>query len=275
MTFLLLRTYNRSVKPLSELTKDDIKDIKLVCFDVDGVTIKQGTYIRAKESPTTETLIVRTRLLDKDVKEALNQLKKHFFVAINSGRSTIYLKDVFNDLLWDNVALIGEIGIFSLINGQVIQHEKFDEKTLGKMRVIRTALEKYADGTKLPEAFEPKQFLITMHTPKTDDPKVREIVKKVDPEGEFQVIWSGEAFDILPSRLTKGTALTNLCKHLNIDLKDTMAIGNGNNDRDMTETAGIGVTTDPKVLKSDYFTKGEGHLGGFELAQRLLELTEQ
>ena len=33
------------MKPLSDLTKDDIKDLKLVCFDVDGVTVKKGTDI--------------------------------------------------------------------------------------------------------------------------------------------------------------------------------------------------------------------------------------
>ena len=139
------------------------------------------------------------------------------------------------------------------------------------MRDIRRELEKYADKTRIAEAFEPKQFLITMHT-RNEDKNVYDIVKAVDPEGEFQVIWSGEAFDILPSRLNKGTALINLCHHLKIDLKDTMAIGNGNNDRDMTETAGIGVTTEPTVLKADYFTKSIGHLGGFELAEKLLDL---
>jgi hypothetical protein len=259
------------VKPITELTKEDVRNIKLICFDVDGVTIKKGTFIREKETPSTETLTIKTQRLEDGIKEKLNELKKHFFVAINSGRSTIYLKDIFNDLLWDNVALIGEIGIFSLLNGEVIQHEKFEEKTLAKMRDIRRELEKYADKTRIAEAFEPKQFLITMHT-RNEDKNVYDIVKAVDPEGEFQVIWSGEAFDILPSRLNKGTALINLCHHLKIDLKDTMAIGNGNNDRDMTETAGIGVTTEPTVLKADYFTKSIGHLGGFELAEKLLDL---
>lgn len=259
------------MEPLSELTKEDIKNIKLICFDVDGVTIKKGTFIREKETSNTETLTIKTQRLSDEVKNILLELRKHFFIAINSGRSTIYLKDIFNDLLWDNMALIGEVGIFSLLNGEVVQHEKFEQKTLVKMRDIRRELEKYVDKTRIAEAFEPKQFLITIHT-RSEDKNVYEIVGAVDREGEFQVIWSGEAFDILPKRLNKGTALKNLCKHLNIDLNDTMAIGNGNNDRDMTEAAGIGVTTEPNILKADYFTKGIGHLGGFELAEKLLEL---
>ena len=39
----------------------------------------------------------------------------------------------------------------------------------------------------------------------------------------------------------KGNALTNLTAHLGIDLKDTMAIGNAQNDESMIEVAGIGV----------------------------------
>jgi HAD superfamily hydrolase (TIGR01484 family) len=259
------------MKPISQLTKDDIENIKLICFDVDGVTIKKGTNIKEVETKDTETLTITTKLLSEEVRDKLRQLKKFFFVAINSGRSTIYLKDVFNDLLWDNFALIGEIGIFTLQNGELVQHEKFGTETLSKMKSIRSELEKYADETRILEAFEPKQFLITMHT-RFDDPKVREIVKKVDSGGEFEVIWSGEAFDILPKRLTKGTALRNLCKHLKIDISATVAIGNGNNDKPMTETAGIGVTTEPKVLKADFYTEGAQHMGGIELTNKLLEL---
>jgi len=261
------------VKPLSQLTPKRIKNIKLVCFDVDGVTIKKGTFIREKETPQTETLTIRTQLLEERVKQKLLKLKKYYFLAINSGRSTIYLKDVFGELLWDKVALIGEVGIFSLLGGQVVQHEKFTAGTLTKMRNIRNELEKYAAKTRLAEAFEPKQFLITLHT-RFEDKNIYDVVKMIDPEGEFQTIWSGEAFDILPKRLNKGTALANLCHYLKISPRQTIAIGNGRNDRDMTEAAGIGVTTEPKVLAADFYTTGKSHLGGEELIDKLLELAE-
>lgn len=261
------------VKPITQLKKEDIKDLKLICFDVDGVTIRKGTIVEEKETLQTRSLTIKTKQLTKQVREKLIELKKYYFIAINSGRSTIYLKEVFNELLWDNVALIGEVGIFTLANGELVQHERFDDKTLIKMRNIRKELEKFADSTRTSEAFEPKQFLITMHT-RFDDKNVYKIVRNVDPEEEFAVIWSGEAFDILPKRLNKGTALINLCKYLNIDVSQTIAIGNGNNDRDMTEIAGIGVTTEPKILKSDFYTEGKEYLGGLELIDKLLELVK-
>jgi len=73
------------MKPVSQLTKDDVKDIKLICFDVDGVTIKKGTIIKEKELAKTKTLTIKTQLLENKVKQKLLELKKHYFVAINSG----------------------------------------------------------------------------------------------------------------------------------------------------------------------------------------------
>ena len=40
---------------------------------------------------------------------------------------------------------------------------------------------------------------------------------------------------------TKGKALKSLCAALNVDLKDTLAFGDGTNDLDMIKTAGLGV----------------------------------
>ncbi len=44
------------MKPLTELTREDIKNIKLLAFDVDGVTIKKGTDLKAGKFYTTKSL---------------------------------------------------------------------------------------------------------------------------------------------------------------------------------------------------------------------------
>lgn len=262
------------MKLITELTKEDVKDIKVVCFDVDGVTIEKGTDIKEVRTKENTTLTVKTSNLSPEVLKKILALKKKYFVAISSGRSSMYLTKVFAEILWDNAALLSEIGIFTLINGELIQNEKFDDKTLQKMRSIRVALQKLEGKVKDFRAFEPKQFLITLHA-SSEIPEVYEIMKKHDPEGEFYSIWNGEAFDIAPKRLNKGTALKNLAKHLGIDISQTIAIGNGPNDKDMTDAAGIGVTTEPDWLKSDFQTVGDRHLGGLELIDRLLELSSE
>ena len=52
-------------------------------------------------------------------------------------------------------------------------------------------------------AFEPKQFLITLHA-SSEIMKVYDIVKKYDTGKKLYCWWNGEAFDIAPKRLNKG-----------------------------------------------------------------------
>lgn len=259
------------MKPLSTLTKDDIKDLKLVVFDVDGVTIKKGTNIEEIKTTDTTKFTVKTNNLTSEMKEKLRELKKYYFVAICSGRSSLYLTDVFNDLLWDNFALISEIGIFTLLNGELIQNKKFNNHLLSKMKLLRNDISKLVGDKPEQADFELKQFLLTLHA-SSELPEVAEIMKANDPEGEFYCIWNGEAFDIAPKILDKGESVKILAKQIGIGIHQTMAIGNGPNDKSMTDAAGIGITTDHKSLASDFYTEGNEELGGFEIINKLLEL---
>lgn len=261
------------MKPITQLTKKDIKDLKVVCFDVDGVTIKRGTEISETKDKNTTILTVKTHNLSDEMLKKIIELKKYYVVAINSGRSSMYLTKVFYDILWDKSALLSENGIFLLYEGELIQTEKFDSKILKKMRNIFVELKKLEGKNKDFRAFEPKQFLITLHA-WNEIMEVHDIVKKFDPEKELYTWWNGEAFDIAPKWLNKGRALKHLADHLKIDMKQTMAIGNGINDKDMTDAAGIGVTTDPDTLSSDFYTSGSEHLGGEQLINMLLKVNE-
>jgi HAD superfamily hydrolase (TIGR01484 family) len=256
------------MRPLTDLKRDDIKDIKVICFDCDGVTVERGTEIEEKG----QSLRVETHSLSDSLLKKLLVLKKHFHISFSSGRSLLYLDRMYGRVLWENASLQGENGIFTLINGQVIQHEKFSPELLEKIGEMKLAIAELAKTNKDIRGFEPKQFLITPHCWK-EVPEIEAIVKKYDTKDEFYCIWNGEAYDIAPRRLNKGMALRNLAKLLKINIAQTMSIGNGPNDREMVETAGIGVTTDPKELPADFHTIGELHLGGEELVDKLLELS--
>lgn len=261
------------MKPLSQLTKEDIKDLKLVVFDVDGVTIKKGTQIEEIKTADSTKFTVKTNNLTTEMKEKLMQLKKHYFVAICSGRSSLYLTDVFNDLLWDNFALISEIGIFTLMNGELKQNKKFGVSHLEKMKLIKNDLSKLIGDKPEQADFELKQFLITLHA-SHELPEVATIMKNRDPEGDFYCLWNGEAFDIAPKILDKGQSIKFLAKELGIGIHQTMASGNGPNDKSMIDASGIGISTDPKSVEADYFTEGNEELGGFEIINKLLELSK-
>ena len=121
------------MKPLTELTAEDIKNLQLVCFDCDGVTVKKGTEIEETET----TLSVKTAVLSERMLGKLIQLKKFFYLNFSSGRSLLYLERMYGKILWENASLTGEIGIFTLIDGKVIQHEYFSAKDLEILRLIK------------------------------------------------------------------------------------------------------------------------------------------
>lgn len=257
------------MKPITELTKEDIKNLKIVCFDCDGVTVERGTEIEETET----TLNVKTNALSTRLLEKLLKLKKHFHLDFSSGRSLLYLDRMYGKVLWDSASLTAENGIFTLIDGEVVQHEKFAPETLIKINQMKVDIRELSQRNKDIRGFEPKQFLITVHAWK-EVPQIETIRRKYDTKDEFYNWWNGEAYDIGLKRLNKGTGLERLANYLRVDLSQTMSIGNGLNDLDMVKAAGIGVSTDPEVLKSDFYTTGQLHLGGEELVDRLLDLVK-
>jgi len=257
------------MKHLEELTQEDIKKIKIVCFDVDGVVVKKGTEISEKGTE----LRIKTSPLEPHVIDKLIRLKKYFHVTVNSGRSTMYLTKVFQPMLWDNASVIGEIGIFTVRDGEMRQGAVFNNYELVTMQKITVELQKIAESNDKVRGFEPKQFLITLHCHEAI-PAVDEAVRKFDPKGEFYCWWNGEAYDIAPYRLNKGKGLQFLAESMGYGLENCIAVGNGINDKDMTDMAGIGVTTNPEALESDYYIHDE-HLGGECLMDKLLELKEK
>lgn len=254
------------MKHLDTLTKEDIKDIKIVCFDVDGVVVKKGTEISEKGTE----LRIKTSPLESHILEKLLRLKKYFHVTVNSGRSAMYLTKTFQGMLWGAASVIGEVGIFTVTDGKVEQSDTFSKYELEVLNKITLDLQKIALNNDQVRGFEPKQFLITLHC-KQAIAEVDEAVKKHDTKKEFYCWWNGEAYDIAPHRFNKGEGLKSLAERLGYTLKNCIAVGNGINDKDMTDMAEIGVTTNPDDLKADYYVHDE-HLGGEALMDKLLEL---
>jgi len=253
--------------PLDDLSEENIQKIKLICFDCDGVTVEKGTEIEETES----ALMVKTHTLSDEMLVKLLELKKFFHINFSSGRSLLYLDRMYGKVLWDHASLQGENGTFTLIDGRVIQHEFFSIKDLNLINKMKTEIRDLSKTEKKIRGFEPKQFLITVHCWE-EVPEIEAIVKRNDTENRYYCWWNGEAYDISLKTLNKGAGLKHLCDCLKINLKDTIAIGNGPNDKDMVDAAGIGITTDPKWLKADFYTTGQLHLGGEELVNKLLKL---
>lgn len=260
------------MKPLSALTAKELAKIKLVSFDVDGVLVKKGTEIfEIEDVERNNVLIVKTKPISPELVKKINRLKKHLFVNISSGRSLLYLIEVFDPILWDNASLQGENGLFTLIGGKLIQNNHLTLEELELLRKIHHAIHKESLGNPNIRGFEPKQFLISVHCFK-EDPVMEEIVKKYDTEHVLGIKWSSEAYNIFPKRISKGTGLKALGKLLDISQSEMLVAGNDPNDKEAVEGPGISVTTSPATLTANYYTEGKLELGGEALVDRLLEI---
>ena len=66
----------------------------------------------------------------------------------------------------------------------------------------------------------------------------REKLKHLDVESVFAEV---TGLEFSPKGITKATGFNYLCKHLGIDPKDTVAIGDAPNDREILQAAGLGI----------------------------------
>jgi len=258
------------MKTLSQLTKNDIKDIKLLCLDCDGVTVERGTYVQENQNE----LVVRTKTLTAQFSQKLNLLKKRFLIIFSSGRTPLYLARMYEKVLWENVILQGENGIISVYEGKVFQSAEYPLRLLKIITKIKNDIRQLSQVDNRISGFEPKQFLLTVHC-QSEVPLIRKIIQKYDIQNEFYCLWNNEAYDIAPKLFNKGLGLKFLITKLNLKMDNVLALGNDLNDREMVEWAGIGITTDPNgpIKKADFVTTQELHLGGEEVVDKLLALT--
>jgi len=256
--------YHKFIMLNKEIPQERINKLKMVILDSDGVSLPRGTDILEKEGPDFYQAEIKTNKITDSLSEKINRLKKRLKVCISSGRGLIYLQSMYGKILGEGTILQAENGNLSLIGGKLMQHFDYDEKYFKKLAMIREEIKK------LPiKGFEPKQFIMSVHAER-EIPKVYEIVKKNDSEGDLKVMWNGEAFDVQKKIVSKGEGLKRLMEALGIQKEETIAIGDRINDKELIEVAGIGVSADAEKLKADYWTTG-GQLGGEALVEYLLK----
>lgn len=246
------------------IPKEKLNNLKMIILDSDGVCLPRGTHIIEKETQEFYEAEIKTYKITDELARKINQLKKKIRVCISSGRGLIYLQSMYSKILGKGTILQAENGNLSLIEGKIVQHFDYNEEYFRKIAIIKQKI------SKLPiKGFEPKQFILSVHTER-EIPEVYEIVKKSDSEGELRVMWNGEAFDIQKKIVSKGRGLKKLMKELKIQEKETIAIGDRINDKELLQVANIGVSADQEVLKAEYWTLGE-KMGGEVLVEYLLK----
>jgi hydroxymethylpyrimidine pyrophosphatase-like HAD family hydrolase len=254
------------MKSIEEITSKQLENIKLLCFDCDGVLTKKGTEI----TESGMEFSIKTNPPAPDLFFKLARLQAKYHICVNSGRNSIFLTKLFQPLLWQNISFISEIGIFVLYRGVLFQTGIVDSYELETIKKIRQNLSKLIGDPRV-KGFEPKQFLTTLHCHSVV-PEVEAVVKQNDSENRFYCWWNEEAYDINPVKFNKGIGINYLLNLLNYSPEQVLTVGNGINDNNMTGVKSLNISTNPQHLQTDdYFVEGE-EIGGQKIIDHLLKL---
>ncbi|HEU0085878.1 MAG TPA: HAD-IIB family hydrolase [Candidatus Paceibacterota bacterium] len=248
------------MKPIEKMSKQDLKNLKMIVFDVDGVLVPRGTKIKQVGNTTT----LETKVIGKDQIEQIRQLsEKGFLINISSGRGLYMLQEMFRDVL-SFVSLTYENGSATWYRGKIYQHFNsyiYLQKIFPKLKAVK---DKNIKG------FEPKEFIITIHCEK----KVPAIEKIVAQDKNLYTVWNGEAYDIgIKNKQTKALGVRQVMKIFNLKKSQVMAIGDNYNDKEMLEATGIPISADKTRVKGKFYVPLRGKfLPADLLMQKILNL---
>jgi len=242
------------MKPITELKKEQVRNIRLIVFDVDGILVPRGTKIKQIGNTTT----LETKIVGKEQIEQIEKLhKKGFLINISSGRGLYMLQEMFREIL-PFVSLTYENGSATWYRGKIHQHVN----SFQRLKDVFPKLKRVVDSNI--KGFEPKEFIITIHSLE----RVREIEEIMQGEKNLYVIWNGEAYDIGVKRdQTKAVGLRRVMKILRLEKKNVIAIGDNKNDIGLLREAGIAITADKSRVSGDFFIPLKG---AFLPADRLM-----
>jgi hydroxymethylpyrimidine pyrophosphatase-like HAD family hydrolase len=237
------------MKPLSQMSKNDLSKIKMIVFDVDGVLVPRGTKIKQVGNTTTlETKVIHEKQIEQIKK--LNKLG--YLINISSGRGLYMLQEMFRGIL-PFVSLTYENGSATWYQGKIYQHINSFKYLWG----VFPKLKNMAKENKNIVGFEPKEFIITLHC-KRKIKKVEETVKK---EKGLCTKWNGEAYDILIKKAqTKAVGLRHVMKIFKLNKNNVMAIGDNFNDHELLQASGTPISADKSRIKGKFYVPLQGKL---------------
>ena len=252
------------MKDIKEITKEELDKIKVITFDIDGVIIPTGTELRENEDGTE--LYMKSKQLSRQFIEKLKKLKKYLKIGFSSGRNILYLKSLVNQIFDNQVILQAENGNITWLENKII-HPNYPDSYFEQLRDIKEKIKIMMAKDKRVRGFEPKMFILTVHCDQMEEiPNLVEQVSK-----DLYCLWTNEGYDIGSKEMSKGKAIVNLAKQLNLDSKQIMTTGNNYNDEEMLKVS-KGVSVNPERVKAEYFIDHKPEeLGGELLADFLLE----
>ena len=250
------------MKPLDQMQKKDLEEIKMIVLDVDGVLVPRGTKIKQVGNTTTlETKVIA----EKQIEQIKKLYENGFLINISSGRGLYMLEEMFREIL-PFVSLTFENGSATWYKGKIYQHVnsfKYLKNVFPKLKIA-------TNENKNVKGFEPKEFIITIHCTK----EIKEIEEVIKREKDLVTVWNGEAYDILiKGRQTKAVGLKQAMKIFKLKKENVLAIGDNYNDHELLEASGMPISADQSRVSGKFFVPLEDvFLPADILMEKILEL---
>lgn len=244
------------------------KDRKIIFFDIDGTLISE-----------------KTKQMPESAKRAIAKARKNGHLCIiNTGRTGLLVMGTVSEMAEFDGYLLG-CGTMIIQNGKTLFHRSFDQKE--SIQIIE-GLRKYKIDAVLEGAdnlfVEPmekvytdtfRKFLLPFQNMDigsyeegignfdkffcyTENRTQMELFIKEFGENLECIDRESGYFEILPKGFSKGKGIELYVKEMGLSMKDTVAIGDSNNDRDMILTAACGIAMGNSVTSikeiADYVT---------------------
>lgn len=258
------------MKQINEMTKEDIKNISMIVFDVDGILVRRGSKIFSDH----ESLYIKYKYISPENIALMQQLieTKQFHINISSGRALYLLFMMFHSII-PTEASLGEYFSITYENGSATWHDGYKLQHAFHTHQLLLNIKKELGRIQTPliKGFEPKEHIITIHCEQRVD-EIESFIQNQYPQ--LYCIWNDEAYDIgYRSLQTKEEGLIDFCEDIEINVKNVMYIGDNYNDTGVSNVVGLTVTADPKRLRGDFFVPLDGEqLPATILMNKILEL---
>lgn len=233
------------------------KNIKLVAIDLDGTLLNSDKKVSRKNIETIR------KLRDKGI-----------YITIATGRPVGGFSWILDDLslvshddysITNTGSLIIKNKDKSDISKEVLSMDdyfKLKNMINDKMQIgIYNKYNLYSNSEKINEHFAFESKILKMPIEKFDESNKNQSVDRISITGDGEVLDIfeknynkklletyqtvrnvPEVFEVLNKKADKGQALQRLCSYLNIDIKNTLTIGDSNNDKTMLSISGLSAT---------------------------------